>query len=340
MRGVLRSSLTIQTLPWGVLFCVVLTAASSRGAPPPHPQRPPSRKGAAKCRLDRVGSEGVFLDAIRVEGSLAKALHRKPPQPRDTKEKGHSKGGRAGTSYCASLLGAWSWDAPCRRALREAVLGCLRAASERKGHYAPKLEVYLQRRGAALDVVVEGDAGPRFVVGSLDVSGVSQKLRLTLLGKVTTRSGHGFSKVALRQDVETLERYFRARGYAYAIVTPGVRKNPRLQRVDVDFHVFKGPKVRVFELRIQGASASGRLLIRRAVSLKRGDFYKGDDLQRAMKRLRATGAFRSVKLGVFPWRVAGGVFLRVTVEEGSFSLHPRPAVRRGADSPSRGVPRP
>ena len=344
MRIVLLPSVFMETLRWGAFVAVMVVSASARGAPSSRSPSPRSRAGAKRCRLERVGRKGVFVDAIQVEGSLAKSLHRRRRTAGEKKveEKAPRVVEKRRLSYCAPLRGAWAWRRQCQEALRQAILRCLGSSLERNGHYTPNLQVHFQRRGAALDVVVEGKAGPRYVVGALDVSGagISQKLRLLLLGKVVTRSGHGFSRGVLREDVGTLESHFRAQGYAYAIVVLETNKDTKLRRVDVEFHVFKGPRVRVFELRIQGASPSGRLLIKRAIPLKRGAFYEGDKLQQAMERLRATGAFKRVSMDVCPWNVAGAVYLRVRVEERSFSLRPRPAARRGGGSPSKDAPRP
>lgn len=156
--------------------------------------------------------------------------------------------------------------------------------------------------------------GRRFRIGALDVTGLGPKIRLKALVAVKLRSGQYFDASDLLMSSRAVATVLADRGHAFVRVTVGKTPHKRRALLDVIFQVKTGPVVKVGRVVVQGASATGVRLVRRALLLRRGSVYHRTTLRRALLRLRSTGAFKLVKLQESPLgkkRVA----LTVTVVE-------------------------
>jgi outer membrane protein insertion porin family len=132
-------------------------------------------------------------------------------------------------------------------------------------------------------------------------SGISARLRLVLLGLLKVRSGDPFNGGRVAADSARLKAYFKDRGYPFAQVVVRRRSVPSQRRIDVTFQIRKGPRLRIGEIAVRGASATGRWLVERALgSVQVGQYYHHARLAAALQRLQRTGAFERVDFKVLP----------------------------------------
>lgn len=189
------------------------------------------------------------------------------------------------------------------RARRRLVAGRVRARLRRTlrglGYLRAAVRVTEHQPGAHTSFVVlraRVQEGARFRIGALDVTGVGPAIRLKALSRVMLRSGQFFDAQELRRSTDSVATVLADRGHAFVRVT--VLQTPHKSRplADLTFHVRPGRVVKVGRIVIQGASATGARLVRRALLLRRGSRYHRTTLVQGLARLRRTGAFKSLRL--------------------------------------------
>jgi outer membrane protein assembly factor BamA/autotransporter translocation and assembly factor TamB len=193
------------------------------------------------------------------------------------------------------------------------------AAYRREGYLtatATVLEVRFD--GSRAELPIRISEGPRFTVASVAVDGVGEvegvdiKPPIDVDGPVTDR--------LVADTVREFERRFRRAGYRGTRVTAESTTGPD-GRTDLVFTVLLGQRARLQDVRIAGASDTGRRLIERALDFDPGDPLSTDRLNRTRDRLYDSGLFRTVTLETTPVETAegrpnpGALVANVTVEE-------------------------
>jgi outer membrane protein assembly factor BamA len=202
-----------------------------------------------------------------------------------------------------------------RAARRERVARRLKAALVRwlrgRGFGKAAVSVREDRPGDHTSFIlfrVHVSEGPRSRVGSLDVTGVGPGDRLRALSQLTLRSGQFYRLKDVRRSRRAVADLFADRGHAWVKVRILRRLHPGGRRLDLTFHVIPGPVATVGAICVRGASATGALLVQRALLLDPGDRYHRSRIRSAVRRLRRTGAFAKVR-----WREQRSGPRKVTV---------------------------
>jgi outer membrane protein assembly factor BamA len=227
--------------------------------------------------LERAGEHGVRVDDIAFTGLAPKLA-------------------RAAAARTEELETAWSFDERCRQKLEQAIKGGVLETLQANGYFRPEVTVALEQMGATVTARVSCKPGELFHFGALDVEGVSRRERQALLGDLSIRSGRPFSGTRVGRDRKRMESYFQNRGHPLAEVHVQTAVVSEKSVVNVTFRPKKGPWARVTRLKIIGASPTGELLIKRALSPAMGKPYDGAVVEASKKRLEETGAFVWVKI--------------------------------------------
>lgn len=160
------------------------------------------------------------------------------------------------------------------------------------GREAESLPPFYQPR--SIDrVVVNVTTGNPFTFGKIGLSPLAEG---TTLPEGFARGSIAKSTI-VEDSVESAISGWRDVGHAKARTSSqSVVADHRSNELDVSVTLAPGPLVKFGELRIEGADSIRRDRIRRIAGLRRGKQFSPGELERAAKRLRGTGAFRSVAL--------------------------------------------
>jgi len=116
----------------------------------------------------------------------------------------------------------------------------------------------------------------RALAGNVEVKGASHVDKADWEPLLLTRTGRPLLEYALRADEQTIARLHREKGHASAEVQAYRVRTARADVDDVAFYVFAGPRVKVDEVLLEGASSLKRSLILRGA--KNSDRYKSQFL--------------------------------------------------------------
>ncbi|PZQ17812.1 MAG: outer membrane protein assembly factor BamA [Ancylobacter novellus] len=182
----------------------------------------------------------------------------------------------------------------------------------------------LDKATNAFTLTIAVEEGQKYKFGAVDVeSSVPDVDASTLRGKIQSSPGSTYSAQDIDKSVEAMSLDLAARGYAFAQVRPRGDRNMSDSSIGVTYVVEEGARVYVERINIRGNTRTRDYVIRREFDLGEGDAYNQIFIDRAERRLKALGFFKTVKIGTEPGSSPDRVIVNVDVEDqptGEFSV--------------------
>ena len=139
--------------------------------------------------------------------------------------------------------------------------------------------------------------GVQYRVGEVsiaqDVDGLDSE---DLAGELSLKKGHIFNITRMRKDMKMLQEAAGNLGYAYAKVSPNMRKNPEEKIINLQYVIQPGMKVTINDVLISGNDSTKDRVIRRYIYLAPGDSFNATDLKDSKSALGRTGFFEKVDI--------------------------------------------
>jgi len=176
--------------------------------------------------------------------------------------------------------------------------------------------------GYMINIVL--DEGEKYTVAGTDVeSRIADVDVERLKGAVRTRAGNTYNAEDVEKSVDGISREVAQRGYAFAQVRPRGDRDAASKTVRIVYSVEEGPRVYVERIVVRGNTRTRDYVVRREFDLGEGDAYNKAAIDRAERRLRNLGCFKTVKITNEPGSAPDRVVVNVDVEDqptGSFSI--------------------
>ncbi|MCW5804930.1 MAG: outer membrane protein assembly factor BamA [Deltaproteobacteria bacterium] len=181
----------------------------------------------------------------------------------------------------------------------------------------------LSRDKKFIHVSINVEEGPRFTFGTVDYRGdllgtVQSHEKLTVL-----RGGATFSRSQVERDRKALEDHYQDQGYASANVTPKMRVDHKLNRIDLTFEVVRGKRAYIERIAIRGNAKTRDKVIRREMKISEGELFSGSKIDASRRRITALGYFQNVAVSTTRGTSDELVVVNVEVTErrtGTFQL--------------------
>lgn len=177
-------------------------------------------------------------------------------------------------------------------------------------------------RGFSVTFSIE--EGDFYRIGAISVeSNVREVDASRLRGFLRTRSGSAYSAEDVEKSVESMTLELAKGGYPFAVVRPRGDRNYEARTVDLAFVVDQGSRSYIERINVRGNTRTRDHVIRREFDIGEGDAYNHAMIERAERRLKNLGFFKSVKINSEPGSAPDRVVVNVDVEEmstGEFSI--------------------
>ncbi|MBV8362246.1 MAG: outer membrane protein assembly factor BamA [Deltaproteobacteria bacterium] len=173
----------------------------------------------------------------------------------------------------------------------------------------------LTRHGNSLMVTFDISEGPRYQVGTVDLTGDLRVPKSELQPLLTLKVGQPFSSTTMQHDVLTLSDFYSNRGYAYVNVDPRTAVNPSAHQVEVDYNINPGREVLVDRINITGNTKTSDKVIRRELVIQEQEPYSTQKIQKSKQRLDALGYFSNTRISTEPGPAPDKIDLDVAVQE-------------------------
>ncbi|MFN3656389.1 MAG: outer membrane protein assembly factor BamA [Pseudolabrys sp.] len=168
------------------------------------------------------------------------------------------------------------------------------------------------------------DEGAQYRVGTVDVvSNVQAIAPGTLRDKLKISAGNVYNADLVEKSVEAMTIEAAKRGYAFASVRPRGDRNFQTKVINLVFVVEEGARAYIERINIRGNIRTRDYVIRREFDVSEGDAYNRALIDRAERRLKNLGFFKTVKITNEPGSAPDRVVINVDVDEqstGQFSI--------------------
>ena len=172
------------------------------------------------------------------------------------------------------------------------------------------------RRGFVVTFSIE--EGEQYRIGSVDVQSTIRGLNPWLLRpKLRTFPGDVYNAEAVEKTVEDMTIEAAKQGFAFATVRPRAARDNPTRTVALVFMVEEGQRAYIERINVRGNSRTREYVIRREFDIAEGDAYNRALVNRAERRLKNLGYFKSVKITPEPGSAPDRVILNVDLEEQS-----------------------
>jgi outer membrane protein insertion porin family len=184
--------------------------------------------------------------------------------------------------------------------------------------------VDLDRANNGFVLTISLDEGPQYRFGNVDVlSNVRDLDPNELRSLIRGRQGDVYNAENVEKTVELITIELARRGYAFAQVRPRGDRDFQNRLINVIYVIEEGARVYVERINIRSNSRTRENVIRREFEINEGDPYNRVLVDRAERRLKNLGYFKTVKITNEPGSAPDRVVLNVDVEEqltGEFSI--------------------
>jgi outer membrane protein insertion porin family len=173
-------------------------------------------------------------------------------------------------------------------------------------------------------LVITVDEGARYRFGAINVdSSIPEVDAANLKGLVRTREGRVFNSTLIERTTEDLNTAVARQGYSFAQIRPRGDRNYENHTIDVTYLIDEGPRLYVERINVQGNTRTRDYVIRREFDLSEGDAFNRVIIDKAERRLRNLGYFKTVAVTTQPGSTPDKVVINVQVEDqstGSFQV--------------------
>lgn len=178
------------------------------------------------------------------------------------------------------------------------------------------------KKGVVLTFTV--DEGPIYRFGKIDIKSSMKSVDVPALRSyLRTQSGDTYDADAVAKTVDALAIQLAKSGQPFASVLPRADKVSDRRLINLVYAIDEGKRVYVERIDIQGNTTTRDNVIRREFDFGEGDPYNRALIDRAERRLKALGYFKSVKFTTQRGSAPDRVVLDVAVVEqgtGNFSI--------------------
>ena len=182
----------------------------------------------------------------------------------------------------------------------------------------------LEPDGKAFVVTFTIDEGQQYTFGKVDVvSNIRDVPSESLRNALRMSPGQVYNAEMVEKSVENITIEVSKNGYAFAQVRPRGDRDFENRRINILFVVEEGPRVYIERIEVRGNTRTRDWVVRREFDLGEGDAYNRVMVDRAERRLRNLGYFKTVKITNEPGSAPDRIILIVDVEDqptGEFSV--------------------
>ena len=178
------------------------------------------------------------------------------------------------------------------------------------------------RNGFILTFTIE--EGERYSFGAIDIQSSVRDVDIGLLrSRLRVSPGGTYNAELVEKSVEEMTIEMSRRGYAFSTVRPRGDRNFEARQVSIVFVVEEGARAYIERINLRGNTRTRDHVIRREFDISEGDAYNRVLVDRAERRLKNLGYFKTVKITTEPGSSADRIILNVDLEEqstGEFSV--------------------
>jgi len=157
--------------------------------------------------------------------------------------------------------------------------------------------------------------GIQYAVDQLDIQGDIVPDKATLRGLIALKAGETYSLTLMRDTIQAITDRVGDEGYAFASVTPLMKRDIDAHTVSITFDIDKGEQVYVERIEISGNEKTEDAVVRRLIRHSEGSRYEGSQLQDSKEGLGRAVMVEDVRVSLAKTDMPGQVDMKVNIKE-------------------------
>lgn len=154
--------------------------------------------------------------------------------------------------------------------------------------------------GGKVELFYRIEEGPRYRIGSVDVTGVTEFDLADVQNQIRIQEGEIASGGAIEATAAAVTRYYGNRGYINSYVVPDIETDPVSRLATVIFRVREGGLARIYEIDIRGNEKTRDEVIRRELAVYPGEPFHQQKVETSERRLQNLSYFETVSSSYTP----------------------------------------
>src|SRR5260370_39784170 len=151
----------------------------------------------------------------------------------------------------------------------------------------------LTNRGL-ISVIIHSDEGPQWIISKLEVDGIAELDRKTILAKLSSTEGQPFSEFEVAVDRDNILSEYFSEGFPNATFEWSSKPGAAPYRVDLRFVIAEGQRRFVRQVLTSGLVTTQAQLVNRNILLNPGDPLSQPKMVEPQRRLYDLGVFCEV----------------------------------------------
>ncbi len=180
------------------------------------------------------------------------------------------------------------------------------------------LDVYVEpdftRQDNRVTIIYRITEGPQYHLKAIRFHGNSIVDSLRLRKMFAIKDGEIFRPLAIEEGLNAVEAYYANHGKPYAELSE-VRKIVSDSLVEENIFIRENETVTIVDIQYEGRKWVKEFVIRREMTIRRGDIYSRKKLDESQRNIYSTGLFKSVSFKLVPLKSREKVILKVVVVE-------------------------
>ncbi|GAV19196.1 outer membrane protein insertion porin family [Mariprofundus micogutta] len=140
--------------------------------------------------------------------------------------------------------------------------------------------------------------GPQYTVSKIDVQGDLVPDKETLKELISMKEGRTYSLTAMSESIAAITGRVGDEGYAFASVTPLMKRNIEDRTVSISFEVEKGEEAYVERIEVVGNEKTDDSVVRRELKQAEGARYSGTQVEQSKKNLSRSAFVEDVRVSL------------------------------------------
>jgi outer membrane protein insertion porin family len=154
--------------------------------------------------------------------------------------------------------------------------------------------------GGEVELMYRIDEGPRYRIGSVDISGVTEFELSDVKNQIRIQEGEIASGGAIEATAAAVTRYYGNRGYINSYVVPDIETDPVSRLATIVFRVREGGLARINQIDIRGNEKTRDEVIRRELAVYPGEAFHQQKVETSERRLQNLSYFETVSSSYTP----------------------------------------
>jgi outer membrane protein insertion porin family len=262
--------------------------------------KPGTEPGKVVVNFRIAEGNKMKIEEIRVDGNKVFSASRIKGEMKDTEEAGWISGG----GYDPEKMFA-DYEAVLKMYARE---GYVKAKLDGvglenwgdKGKQVVRNSSTFDEANKRIVLTLKVEEGPKFRLGAVTISGTNVIPEAELRAKISSLKEPVLNQERWDADLAKLRAAYNEKGYIYANVTPDYKWDAAAGKVDVSLTVSEGGKAYIEDIRIRGNEVTKDNVIRRQLTLKAGDAFDMEAVNRNRMKIYNLGFFENVAYDVQP----------------------------------------